>query len=116
MGTLDRGDLFIKKLQQCVVVFDFHDTLSDLKGKEIKRQALQELVEYITNNRGVITENVYPEVMNMVGNLLFFFKGEEFIDFDFVFLDSLRRICFERYHRKLTRLEMRLIQRKMNRY
>ncbi|KAI8905698.1 phosphatase 2A regulatory B subunit-domain-containing protein [Powellomyces hirtus] len=67
----ERQELLIKKLQQCSVIFDFNDALSDLKGKEIKRHALTELVEYISNNRGVITEPVYPEVMNMFGVNLF---------------------------------------------
>ena len=42
------------------------DPLSDLKWKEIKRSALSEIVEYITQNRGILTENVYPEVIQMV--------------------------------------------------
>ncbi|KAI8927674.1 phosphatase 2A regulatory B subunit-domain-containing protein [Entophlyctis helioformis] len=67
----ERQDLFIKKIQQCNVLFDFNDALSDLKGKEIKRQTLTELVEYISNNRGVITELVYPEIMNMFATNLF---------------------------------------------
>jgi len=49
------------------VVFDFvHDPLSDLKWKEIKRAALNEAVEYLTSNRGVLTEPVYPEIVHMV--------------------------------------------------
>lgn len=66
MPVGERQDLFLKKIAQCSVIFDFNDALSDLKGKEIKRQTLSELVEYITNNRGVITEPIYPEVVNMV--------------------------------------------------
>jgi serine/threonine-protein phosphatase 2A regulatory subunit B' len=64
----ERPDLFIKKIQQCCVTFDFTDALSDLRGKDIKRLALTELVDYISNNRGVITENVYPEIIKMVGD------------------------------------------------
>ncbi|KAL2919538.1 serine/threonine-protein phosphatase 2A 56 kDa regulatory subunit delta isoform [Polyrhizophydium stewartii] len=67
----ERQDLFIKKIQQCNVLFDFNDALSDLKGKEIKRQTLTELVEYVSNNRGVIAEQVYPEIMNMFATNLF---------------------------------------------
>lgn len=62
----DREDLFCKKLQQCCVMFDFIDPMSDLKGKEIKRATLHELVEYVSNNRGVLTESVYKEAINMV--------------------------------------------------
>lgn len=58
--------LFTRKLQQCCVVFDFiTDPLSDLKWKEVKRGALDEMVEYVTHNRGVITESIYPEAIHM---------------------------------------------------
>jgi serine/threonine-protein phosphatase 2A regulatory subunit B' len=62
----ERADLFIKKIKQCNVIFDFSDPMSDLKGKEVKRATLTELVEYVTTSRGCITENVYPDVINMV--------------------------------------------------
>ncbi|XP_002129687.2 serine/threonine-protein phosphatase 2A 56 kDa regulatory subunit gamma isoform isoform X1 [Ciona intestinalis] len=62
----DVESLFTRKLQQCCVVFDFiTDPLSDLKWKEIKRGALNEMVEYVTHNRGVITEPIYPEAVHM---------------------------------------------------
>jgi serine/threonine-protein phosphatase 2A regulatory subunit B' len=47
-------------------VFDFNDASADLKGKQIKAQTLHEMLEYITTQRGVITENIYPEVVTMV--------------------------------------------------
>ena len=31
---------------------------------EVKRAALQEMVDYVTANRGVLTEAVYPEVQH----------------------------------------------------
>lgn len=62
----ERQELFIKKLQQCCTVFDFMDPVSDLRGKEVKRGTLNELVEYITAERGVLTEPVYPEIVRMV--------------------------------------------------
>jgi len=62
----DQTDLFIKKLQQCCTVFNFIDPVADLKGKEIKRACLGEIVEYITSNRGVLSESIYPEVAKMV--------------------------------------------------
>lgn len=66
MAYNDRHDLFLRKIGQCTVVFDFNDASSELEGKEIKREALSEILEYITSNRGVITELVYPAVVNMV--------------------------------------------------
>lgn len=66
----EREELFVKKLQQCCVLFDFsQDPLSDMKWKDIKRQALHEMVEHIVTQNGVITENIYPEAVKMVGPL-----------------------------------------------
>lgn len=62
----EREELFIKKIHQCCVLFDFTEPLDDLKWKEVKRSALQEMVEYINNNNGIITEAVYPEAITMV--------------------------------------------------
>lgn len=62
----DRAELFVKKLHQCAVVFDFNDASAELKGKQIKAAALHEMLDYITTQRGVITEPIYPEVINMV--------------------------------------------------
>ncbi len=62
----EQQELFIKKLQQCSVVFDFMDPVADLKSKEIKRACLNELVDYITATRGVLTEAIYPEAVKLV--------------------------------------------------
>ena len=44
------------------------DPVADLKSKEIKRACLNELVDYITATRNVLTEPVYPEIVRMVSN------------------------------------------------
>ena len=63
----EREDLFKLKIQQCMVLFDFvQDPLSDLKWKEVKRAALNEMVEYVMDNRGIITDAIYPEAVAMV--------------------------------------------------
>lgn len=67
----EQQDLFIKKLQQCCLVFDFMDPVSDLKSKEIKRACLNELVDYITATRGVLTEPVYSEIVRMIACNIF---------------------------------------------
>ncbi|KAF8921381.1 phosphatase 2A regulatory B subunit-domain-containing protein [Mucidula mucida] len=67
----ERPNLFIRKLHQCRVLFDFNDTSAELRGKQIKAQTLHEMLEYITTQRGVITETVYPEVVNMFASNLF---------------------------------------------
>ena len=45
-GEEEREGLVIKKLGQCCVLFDFvKEPLSDFRWKEVKRAALQELVD-----------------------------------------------------------------------
>ena len=51
-------------------MFDFNDPSFDLRGKEIKRQALQEMLEYVATTRGVITDSLYPDVIRMVRKIL----------------------------------------------
>ncbi|KAG0714286.1 Serine/threonine-protein phosphatase 2A regulatory subunit alpha isoform [Chionoecetes opilio] len=67
----EQEDLFLRKLRQCCVGFDFLDPVADLKGKEMKRSTLNELVDYITAGRGVLTEPVYPEIIRMIACNLF---------------------------------------------
>jgi len=70
----DKEQLFIEKLQQCCTLFDFvSDPLSDLKWKEVKRAALHEMVEHVTTQKGVVTEDVYPQAVKMVCVLSVFF-------------------------------------------
>lgn len=84
---MDQEDLFIRKLRQCCFSFDFMDPISDLKGKEIKRAALNDLSTYITHGRGVLTEAVYPEIIRMVIRIVFRF-------FSLVLFDSLSSFVF----------------------
>lgn len=69
---MEREELFVQKLRQCCVLFDFvSDPLSDLKFKEVKRAGLNEMVEYITHNSDVVTESIYPEAVLMVRVLIY---------------------------------------------
>ena len=71
-SAAEREELFIKKLKQCSVIFDFSlDPVSDIKYKEVKRAALNELVDYITQQRGSVsdplfTDAIYAEAVSMV--------------------------------------------------
>ncbi|PKI84208.1 hypothetical protein MVES_002147 [Malassezia vespertilionis] len=67
----ERTELFVRKLRQCSVVFDFNDASRELPGKHIKAQALQDMFEYITTQRGAIPEPVYPEMVHMFASNLF---------------------------------------------
>jgi serine/threonine-protein phosphatase 2A regulatory subunit B' len=39
-----------------------------LESKDIKRQALQEMLHYVGTTRGAVPESIYPEVVRMVRN------------------------------------------------
>ncbi|KAH8641083.1 hypothetical protein IG631_04024 [Alternaria alternata] len=66
-----REELFMQKIDQCNIIFDFNDASGDMKSKEIKRLALHELLDYVANNRQVITEKMYPRVVEMFAKNLF---------------------------------------------
>ncbi|XP_072310671.1 serine/threonine-protein phosphatase 2A 56 kDa regulatory subunit alpha isoform [Eucyclogobius newberryi] len=69
--STEQQELFQQKLQQCCVLFDFFDSITDLKSKEIKRATLNELVDYVSTNRGVLVETTYPEIINMICTNIF---------------------------------------------
>ncbi|KAG9096362.1 Serine/threonine-protein phosphatase 2A 56 kDa regulatory subunit delta isoform, partial [Ceratobasidium sp. UAMH 11750] len=71
VGPNERPELFVRKLRQCSTLFDFNDASAELKGKQIKAATLHEMLEYITTQRGVISELIYPEVISMFANNLF---------------------------------------------
>ncbi|XP_078090366.1 protein phosphatase 2, regulatory subunit B', epsilon isoform X1 [Mustelus asterias] len=71
VSTTEKAVLFQKKLQQCCIVFDFMDSLADLKLKEYKRATLNELVDFVAVGRGILTEQNYPEVVKMVSFNIF---------------------------------------------
>ncbi|KAL1304167.1 hypothetical protein AAFC00_000594 [Neodothiora populina] len=66
-----RQELFMQKLDQCNIIFDFNDASGDMKSKEIKRLALHELLDYVAQNRQVISEPMYPRVVEMFSKNLF---------------------------------------------
>lgn len=66
-----RTDLFIRKIKQCCVLFDFTDPQADLQSKDIKQQALSQCVEYLHASREHFNEPVYVAIFNMVSINLF---------------------------------------------
>ncbi|GMH94679.1 hypothetical protein TL16_g12973, partial [Triparma laevis f. inornata] len=64
----ERESLFVKKLQLCSIIFAFDDPKSDLRGKDIKRQTLLELVDYVNTPAGqnIFTESVMKDLMACV--------------------------------------------------
>eukprot|EP01113_Clastostelium_recurvatum_P017450 TRINITY_DN2047_c0_g1_i1.p1 TRINITY_DN2047_c0_g1~~TRINITY_DN2047_c0_g1_i1.p1 ORF type:complete len:580 (-),score=101.43 TRINITY_DN2047_c0_g1_i1:87-1826(-) len=66
-----RTDLFIRKLNQCCLLFDFADLSADTRSKEIKREALLQSVEYLFSSREAFNDQVYKSVVDMVSINLF---------------------------------------------
>lgn len=67
----EKQSLLVKKLNLCCVVFDFTDPTKHLKEKEIKRQTLLEVVDYLTSANGKFSETVMQEGIKMVSANLF---------------------------------------------
>ncbi|KAG6472363.1 hypothetical protein ZIOFF_069823 [Zingiber officinale] len=53
---LERQALFLRKLRICSVLFDFSDTLKSAREKEVKRQTLSELVDFVQSGSGRLNE------------------------------------------------------------
>ncbi|CAN1276029.1 Serine/threonine protein phosphatase 2A 57 kDa regulatory subunit B' beta isoform [Linum perenne] len=67
----ERHNLFLRKLQICCFQFDFNDTLKSVREKEIKRQTLIELVEFLQSGSGKISELCQEEMIKMVSANVF---------------------------------------------
>lgn len=67
----EQAALVARKLQQCCVVFNFDDTLTDVKSKEVKRGTLNELVTCLNDTKGLLTEPVCADIVHMVAVNIF---------------------------------------------
>ncbi|KAK1410062.1 hypothetical protein QVD17_36595 [Tagetes erecta] len=67
----EKENLFIRKLNMCCVVYDFTDPTKNLNEKEIKRQCLVELVDYIPSTNEKFSETVMQEIVKMVSANIF---------------------------------------------
>ncbi|XP_077224151.1 serine/threonine protein phosphatase 2A 59 kDa regulatory subunit B' gamma isoform-like [Tasmannia lanceolata] len=67
----EKHNLFIRKLNMCCVIFDFTDPSKNLKEKDVKRQTLLELVDYITSLTTKLNEIAMQEITKMVAANLF---------------------------------------------
>lgn len=67
----EKQNLLIRKLHLCCTIFDFTDSTKNFKEKEIKRQTLLELVDYVSSANGKFSENVIQEIIKMVSINLF---------------------------------------------
>lgn len=67
----DRNELFLQKVEQCMIMFDFNDPAADIVGKDMKLYVLSELLEYISVSPVVITPEMYPVVVQMFAKNIF---------------------------------------------
>lgn len=58
--------LFLRKLKICAVVFDFSETLRLSREREVKRQTLSELVDFVQSGSGRLAESVQEELVRTV--------------------------------------------------
>ncbi|KAM3387737.1 hypothetical protein ACQJBY_010523 [Aegilops geniculata] len=67
----EKQNLFVRKATLCCAVYDFADPTKNLKEKEMKRQTLMELVDYVTSANGKFSEVIMLEISKMVAINLF---------------------------------------------
>nr|XP_010932088.1 serine/threonine protein phosphatase 2A 59 kDa regulatory subunit B' gamma isoform [Elaeis guineensis] len=67
----EKPSLFLKKMVMCCVVFDFTDPTKNLREKEVKRQTLLELVDYVATATTKFPEAAMQEATRMVAANLF---------------------------------------------
>jgi serine/threonine-protein phosphatase 2A regulatory subunit B' len=63
--------LFVRKLHLCSFTFDFTDQTKNMREKEIKRQTLLELVDYVNTGSGKFTDAVAEDIVFMFCSNLF---------------------------------------------
>lgn len=71
VSSSEKQHLLIRKLNLSCVIFDFTDPTKNLREKEIKRQTLLELVDYVTSVNAKFAETVMQEATKMVSINLF---------------------------------------------
>ncbi|KAH9309437.1 hypothetical protein KI387_037348 [Taxus chinensis] len=67
----ERHDLLVKKLNLCCQLYDFLDPKENVVEKEVKRQTLLELVDYIQYGAGKLSESIHRDIANMLAVNLF---------------------------------------------
>lgn len=71
VSAAERQALFVKKLHLCSYTFDFTDATKNVREKEIKRQTLLELVDYVNTGQGKFSEAVFDDITFMLSSNLF---------------------------------------------
>lgn len=71
VSVAEKQSLFVKKLHLCAFTFDFSDSTRNIREKEMKRQTLVELLDYVNTGSGKFTEAVSEDVIFMLSSNLF---------------------------------------------
>ena len=66
----DRPELFKKKLVACATIYDFNQN-TQMKEKDLKKQTLSEVVEYINQARNCFTESSMQDLVATVSANIF---------------------------------------------
>eukprot|EP00742_Colponemidia_sp_Colp-10_P000521 GILJ01000567.1.p1 GENE.GILJ01000567.1~~GILJ01000567.1.p1 ORF type:complete len:452 (+),score=85.49 GILJ01000567.1:173-1528(+) len=79
-------DVLLQKLKICSLNYDFTEPLRDAEQKELKRNALRELVEYVGDPRNVsnVCTQAMPEIIDMISRNIFrpLSRRSSEVDFD----------------------------------
>lgn len=67
----ERQNLFLRKVQVCCFLFEFTDTMKMAREKEIKRQSLSELVDFVQSGSIKISEGNQEEMVRMISVNIF---------------------------------------------
>ncbi|KAJ0591153.1 putative protein phosphatase 2A, regulatory B subunit, B56, armadillo-like helical [Helianthus annuus] len=71
VSSSEKHNLFIKKLNMCCVVFDFNEPEKNVNEKDVKKQTLLELVDYVSSVNSKFNEVTIQEITKMVAANLF---------------------------------------------
>jgi serine/threonine-protein phosphatase 2A regulatory subunit B' len=72
VSVSDRSDVFRKKLIACSTVYDFNNTQTHAKEKDMKRSTLLEIIEYVNTSRNCFSsDSVLEGVIQMVTSNIF---------------------------------------------
>ncbi|ANB12826.1 protein phosphatase 2A regulatory subunit RTS1 [Sugiyamaella lignohabitans] len=71
VSPADHSELFLRKVDQCKVLFDFNDPAADIQGKEMKRNILCELIDFVSTTPITFNEQMHASVIEMFVKNLF---------------------------------------------
>lgn len=67
----EQEELFVQKLQQCCVIYNFKYPDMDVYEKNLKIEALNNMLNYIVKARNILTDRVHEAILQMVSHNLF---------------------------------------------